>query len=77
MKKLSNISVQEFRDILVRLGLQPLRTTGGHEIWTKEGLQRAIVFQTHVEPIPEFVVRNAIRDLGMSRQEFMEILETM
>lgn len=77
MKKLSNISVQEFRDILVRLGLQLLRITGGHEIWTKDGLQRAIVFQTHVEPIPEFIVRNAIRDLGMTRQEFLDILETM
>ena len=77
MKKLSNISVKEFRDILVRLGLQLLRTTGGHEIWIKEGLQRAIVFQSHVEPIPEFVVRNAIRDLDMSRQDFMDILETM
>jgi len=77
MKKLSNITVKEFRDILFRLGLQPLRTAGGHEIWTKPGLRRTIVFQTHVEPIPEFIVRNIIRELGMTRQEFMEILESM
>ena len=77
MKKLSNITVKEFRDLLLRLGLQPLRTAGGHEIWTKVGLRRTIVFQTHVEPIPEFVVRNAIRDLEMTRQEFMEVLESM
>ncbi len=77
MKKLSNISVKEFRDILTLLGLHPLRTVGGHEIWTKNGLKRAIVFQTHVEPIPEFIVRNAIRDLGMSRDEFISKLEEM
>lgn len=77
MKKLSNISVKEFRDILTRLGLQPLRTAGGHEIWTKNGLKRTVVFQTHVEPIPEFIVRNAIRDLGMSRDEFISKLEEM
>ena len=77
MKKLSNITVKEFRDILLRLGLQPLRTAGGHEIWTKPGLRRTIVFQTHVEPIPEFIVRNIIRELGMTRQEFLEILELM
>lgn len=77
MKKLSNITVKEFRDILFRLGLQPLRTAGGHEIWTKPGLRRTIVFQTHVEPIPEFIVRNIIRELGMTRQEFLEILESM
>lgn len=77
MKKLSNLTIKEFRDILVRLGLHPLRSYGGHEIWIKPGLKRAIVFQTHVEPIPEFVVRNAIRDLGMTRQEFVDIIETM
>ena len=77
MKKLSNITVKEFREILQRLGLRPLRTVGGHEIWMKSGLRRTIVFQTQVEPIPEFVVRNAIRDLGMTRQEFMEVLESM
>lgn len=77
MKKLSNITVKEFRDLLAHLGLRPLRIAGGHEIWTKAGLRRTIVFQTHVEPIPEFVIRNAIRDLGMSRQEFMDIFEAM
>ena len=29
MKKLSNITVKEFREILQRLGLRPLRTVGG------------------------------------------------
>ncbi len=76
MKKLSNISVKEFRDILSQLGLQPLRTVGGHEIWTKNGLKRAVVFQTYVEPVPEFIVRNAIRDLGLSH-EFISKLEEM
>ena len=32
MKKLSNITVKEFREILQRLGLHMLRTGGGHEI---------------------------------------------
>ena len=77
MKKLSNISTKEFRSILTLLGLRQMRISGGHEIWLKSGSHRTVVFQTHVEPIPEFVVRNAIRDLGMTRQEFMEILESM
>ncbi|MBO7464226.1 MAG: type II toxin-antitoxin system HicA family toxin [Bacteroidales bacterium] len=77
MKKLSNITLREFRDILSRLGLHPVRTVGGHEIWMKPGLRRTIVFQNHVEPLPEFVVRNVIRDLGMTRKEFTDILESM
>jgi len=31
----------------------------------------------HRLPDPRGVVRNAIRDLGMTRQEFMDIQETM
>ena len=77
MKKLSNISTKEFRSILTLLSLRQMRISCGHEIWLKPGSHRTVVFQTHVEPISEFVVRNAIRDLGMTRQEFMEILESM
>ena len=77
MKKLSNITIKEFREILTRLRLEPVRTVGGHEIWRKQGLKRTIVFQTHVEPLPEFIVKNAIRDLGMTRQEFLDILESL
>lgn len=75
MKKLSNITIAEFRQILVILGLEKVRTKGGHEAWMKAGMTRPVIFQTHVEPIPEFIVKNAIRNLGVTRQEFMDILE--
>ncbi len=53
------------------------RTKGGHEAWKKPGLTRPIIFQTHVEPVPEMVVKNAIRDLGISREEFLAIYEQL
>ena len=43
----------------------------------KAGMLRPVIFQTHVEPIPEFVVRNNLRNMGVSRQEFLAILETL
>lgn len=77
MKKLSNITIAEFRQILAVLGLEKDRTKGGHEAWMKAGMTRPVVFQTHKEPVPEFVVKNAIRDLGITRQEFLDILESL
>ena len=77
MKNLSNIKLSDFRKVLAEFGAYPLRVAGGHEIWAKQGITRTIVFQTHVEPVPEFVVKNAIRDLGISRQEFVEMLESL
>lgn len=77
MKKLSNISLKEFRDVLKALGLVMERTSGGHEIWSKEGLTRPITFQSHINPVPEMVVKNTIRDLDMTREQFIEALENL
>lgn len=75
MKMLSNISVSEFRRALSFLGLEKVRSKGGHEAWAKEGLTRPIIFQTHVEPIPEFIIKNNLRNLGISKDEFLAILD--
>ena len=70
MGKYSNISVARFRKILKAFGLEQVRTKGGHEMWFKEGMLRNVVFQTHEEPIPEDIVLNNIRTLGITKEEF-------
>lgn len=77
MKKLSNISLKEFRAVLTTLGLHKMRTKGGHEAWVREGLKRTVIVQTHVDPVSELVVRKTINDLGLTREEFLAILESM
>lgn len=75
MRDLSNISVNEFKSALRALGLKCLRTRGGHEMWAKPGMPRPVVIQTHVSPIPEFIIRNCLRTLELSRGEFLSFLE--
>lgn len=75
MKSLKNISISDFRKILTLLGCTYLRSKGGHEAWRKQGLLRPIIFQTNVDPVPEMVVKNAIRDLGITREEFLKAYE--
>jgi predicted RNA binding protein YcfA (HicA-like mRNA interferase family) len=70
MGKYSNITVARFRKILKALGLEQVRTKGGHEMWFKEGMLRNVVFQNHVEPIPEDIIKNNIRTIGISKEEF-------
>lgn len=77
MRNLSNVTLAELRAILTKLGLQVERTKGGHEMWSKEGMLRPIVFQTHKQPIPEFVVQNAIKTLGLTKKEFIAMLEAL
>ena len=70
MGRLSNITIDLFRSFLKSEGLTLIRTTGGHEIWGKPGLTRPIVIQTHVDPIPEFIIINNLRSLGITRKSF-------
>jgi predicted RNA binding protein YcfA (HicA-like mRNA interferase family) len=77
MKKLSNISLKEFRAVLTALGLHKMRTKGGHEAWVREGLRRPIIIQTHVDPVSELVVRKTINDLDITRDEFIALLELL
>ena len=63
-----------FRAFLLSKGLSLLRVSGGHEVWGKSGLLRPVILQTHVDPIPEFIILNCLRTMGETRKAFEEYL---
>lgn len=73
--KLSNVSVDEFRRFLCDAGCVMVSTEGGHEKWKKEGGMRSVIFQTHINPVPEFIIRNNLRTLGLTRRDFIAWLK--
>ena len=69
--KLSNIPVKEFRKFLESQGLNIIKDTrgrGGHEKWSKSGMDRPITIQTHIDPVPEFIVKQVLRHLKMDKK---------
>ena len=74
-RKLKNIPVKLFREFLVYKGLKHIRTNGGHEIWSKKSLARPVIFQTHKNPIPEFIIKNNLRTMGCDTNDFYEFVE--
>lgn len=73
--KLSNISTKVYRKFLTEVGCKCNRRKGGHEHWTKADLYRPITFQTHIEPVPERIIRNGLRTLNITRKDFTEIIK--
>lgn len=76
-KKISNIPLKDFRKFLSSQGLNIIKDTkgrGGHEKWSKSGMSRPITIQTHIDPVPEFIVKQVIRHLDMSRNEFFKAM---
>lgn len=74
-EKLSNISLARYRLFLNLAGCSCIRQSGGHEMWTREGLLRPITFQSHIDPVPEFIVKNGLRTLGLGKADFFRLLK--
>lgn len=72
--KLSNVSLSDYREFLAKTGCKKIRVEGGHEIWSRKDLLRPIVVQTHEQPVPEFIIKNALRNLGLTKKDFFKIL---
>lgn len=67
---LKNVDLKLFRKFLEAQGCKKIRTKGGHETWTRKDLLRPIVLQSHIDPIPEFIVKNSLKLLGCNKDDF-------
>lgn len=79
-RNLSNIPVKKFRKFLKSEGLNLIMDSkgrGGHEKWSKSGMDRPIIIQTHIDPVPEFIIKQVLRHLNMSRKEFFRKWKTL
>lgn len=74
---LKNIALRDFRKFLKHIGCEQIRSNGGHEVWAKKEMPRPITIQSHIDPIPEFIVQNCQRNLGMSKETFFEIFNQL
>jgi hypothetical protein len=75
--RLSNIPLKAFRKFLKDQGLKVIKDTrgrGGHEKWSRADLDRPITLQTHIDPVPEFIVKQVLRHLNMSRKDFIKLI---
>jgi len=69
-----NIPLKSFRSYLEWKGLKKIRTNGGHEIWSKTDLVRPIVIQSHIDPVPLFVVKTNLKTLGATIKDYETFL---
>jgi predicted RNA binding protein YcfA (HicA-like mRNA interferase family) len=73
---LRNIPLQTFREYLKWMGLEYVRTSGGHEIWKKQGLTRSIVLQTHKDPVPMPIVKSILITLEATAESYIDFLKS-
>lgn len=74
---LINISLQHCRKFLISQGCGLKRTTGGHEHLSRADLMRPTTLQSHIDPVPERIMKQIIQALNLSKEDFKEIMRTM
>jgi len=74
-RSLKNIPLKLFQDYLKYKGLKQIRTKGGHEVWSRADLYRPVILQTHINPIPEFIIKNNLRSIGEDAKDLIEFME--
>jgi len=42
---------------------------------SRKDLRRPVIFQTHINPVPERIIKSNLRTLEMSRNEFLKYIE--
>ena len=69
---LRNVPLKLYRKFLEENGCVCNRINGGHEHWSRSDLERPITIQTHIDPVPEFIIKNGLRIIGLKKQDFLD-----
>jgi len=73
--KASNVPLKDFIKFLELVRAKKIRTTGGHYIFSHRDLKRPITIQSHIDPVPKFIVLEIINYFGMSSKKMWEIIK--
>jgi hypothetical protein len=76
-RKLSNISLSDYRRFLSLQGCKLIRTSGGHEHWSRKDIPRALTLQSHISPVPERIIKQHLSYLKVSREKFFELMDEL
>jgi len=69
VRKGRNIPLKDFRKFLESNGMSRIRTKEGHEVWSGKNLSRPVIIQTHIDPVPFFIVKNTLRNMGLTLKD--------
>jgi len=76
MPALTPIKRKKFELFLRLIGCKLKRQKGDHLIYDRSGLKRPVVITSDAE-VPIFIIRNNLRTLGMSVDDYLNILRQL
>lgn len=74
MPKGKTVSWKKFEKFLDYVGCRFIREKGDHRIYRRDGVKRPLVVPRY-DPVPVLIIRNNLKLLNMTWEEFLNILE--
>jgi predicted RNA binding protein YcfA (HicA-like mRNA interferase family) len=75
MGKLQSLKPAKFEKFLKFIGCTYVRQKGSHRVYRQSGLLRPIIVPVHSGDLPVLVIKNTLRQLNISTEQFLEILK--
>lgn len=72
--KPGNLPLNTVKKILAHQRCNLIRDSKGHLKYSKQSLLRPIVIQSHIDPVPAFIVKQIMRTLELSNDDIEKIL---
>lgn len=76
MPRITPLPWKQFDSFLLAVGCRFTREKGDHRIYWRADLKRPIVVPRY-NPLPVFIIRNNLRTLGVSQEEYLKKLEEL
>ncbi len=73
MPRIGAIHWKKFEKFLLSVGCEFKREKGDHRVYWKSGMKRPAVIKRD-KSLPEFIIINNLKVLGISREEYLEII---
>jgi predicted RNA binding protein YcfA (HicA-like mRNA interferase family) len=77
MGKLGPITPQKFERFLKYAGCEFIRQKGSHKVYRRADLIRPVIVPFHCGDLPTYVVRITLRQLNVSVDDYLEMLDRM
>jgi len=74
MPRLTPVDWRTLERVFLAAGFRFARQEGSHRSYVREGVARPIVIPAYPE-VPVFIIRNNLRTAGLSRDEYLRLLE--
>ncbi|MBI4431150.1 MAG: type II toxin-antitoxin system HicA family toxin [Candidatus Omnitrophica bacterium] len=76
MAGLRPIHYKTFEKFLEYVGCHPVRQHGDHRVWDRNDLIRPVIVRAKKD-LPVFEIKSNLRTLGISNQEYLDILNQL